>query len=315
MEVDKSIRLMEWPPAFESTNHNAWVTLNWPEIGGEQLLVVTFIKNSRWYGWRENRNFRLVCSKKNKAAAILFEGARAAQRYSIYYALRDIGAYPTSATYKISKADEKALAKWLGITNKLGTNHGIPALCEWASEAMKEEEQRQRDKRGELREEDYLLCPNELPEGLIQYIERSVLPYDDVLIYKKGNVRGTCYACRQEVRATRYRFRQGERVRCPNCGTEVWAYLGTSDRFRVDYVEDIVTPQKAKDGKTIFLRQWHLKRDPTAQWNNIPAQLEEICRYAIRGDRVAKWQLEGKNNWYGNAQRYALSTMVASSPE
>ena len=44
-------------------------------------------------------------------------------------------------------------------------------------------------------DEDYRLCPEALPEGLIDYIRREVLPEDKVIIYKKGNVHGTCSVC------------------------------------------------------------------------------------------------------------------------
>ena len=307
MRIDKSIKELPWPQELKSKKFDALITLHWPVVRGEKLLVVTFTANSGKYIWRRGKDFRIVCSKEHNTAALLYKGSRVAQRQLPQYALREICFYPNSDIPKISKEDKAALLEWLDMKDNTDTKSIVPKLCEWVQRAMESETQKERDARGEIRDEDVLLCPEELPDGLIAYIEQNVLPQDDVLIYKRGNVRGTCYLCRREVRARSERFTQGKRVKCPNCGQEVSALLGTSDRFRVDYVEDIVTLQKGTDGKTVFLRQWHLIRDPSAQWEDIPAFLEEICRYAIRGDRVAKWQLEAKTNWYGSAQRYKLN--------
>lgn len=159
------------------------------------------------------------------------------------------------------------------------------------------------DKR--LRDEDVHLCQEEIPDGLEAFIRREVLPEDRVLIYKKGNVRGRCFICKNEVRAVApQRFRSNEMTTCPICGTRVAAFLETSDRFAVNYVQNIATIQVGTDGKTVFLRQWHLNRDHSCRWENIPGQLEEIARYAIRGNKAAKWQHEGKSNYFRNCYRY-----------
>ena len=47
----------------------------------------------------------------------------------------------------------------------------------------------------------------------------------------------------------------------------------------------------------MFIRQWHIVRDPTAMWRDIPGQLKEICRYAIRGNHAAKWQFRDTVYW------------------
>lgn len=60
---------------------------------------------------------------------------------------------------------------------------------------------RSMEKRGELMDEDYRLCPEALPEGMIDYIRREVLPKDRVIIYKRGNVNGICTVCGTQVRA------------------------------------------------------------------------------------------------------------------
>lgn len=117
------------------------------------------------------------------------------------------------------------------------------------------------------------------------------------IVYKKN------YYSKEEVQARNQRFRQNEVTRCPSCDEAVSCYLSGSHRFKVDYVQNIATIQKGEDGKTLFIRQWHLCRDRTARWGNIPEYLEEICRYAVRGDKVAKWQAELKSTFYYAAYR------------
>ena len=290
MKIPRKIKEMPWPEPFRSeTKQHFRITLQWPVIDHERLLVATFLQNVN----RSSRpDFRLICSKKQPAAAILFKGEARAKRKDLNTAscVNVRSAYP-----EISEQDEKALGKWLRAEST--QNHFLPELYEWVNEAIAAEILRERDARGEIRDEDVELCPEELPEGLERFILGAVLPNDKVLIYSKGNTRGICYSCGHKVRARRERFTQGNLVRCPDCGEVVACYLDTSDRFKVDYVENIASIQKGTDGMTIFIRQWHLKRDKTALWLDIPGHLEEVCRYAIRGNRVAKWQREGKENW------------------
>lgn len=305
MRVDKKIKDLPWPTKYKSEKYDCKIIPELLTVKGEQLLVVTFVGNEESYRFRNTRNFRLICSKEQNTASILYEGARAGCRHSLsraigYHAYRAI-----CLDVSISKKEKSIIATWLGVS-KLGSDGGITQLNAWVDQAIEAEAEKERDARGELRDEDVNLCPDDLPRGLITYIENVVLPQDNVLIYKKGNVRGTCYICREKVRAFRERFRSGMGVNCPSCGARVIAHLETGTNFRADYVEDIVTIQKGTDGQTLFLRQWHLKRDPTAQWENIPDFLEEICRYAARGNRAAKWQHEAKISWYMNSYRERL---------
>lgn len=150
------------------------------------------------------------------------------------------------------------------------------------------------------------LCPEELPEGLIPWVRREIIDKDDTLLYKRGNVRGLCYACGRQVRATTQRFYQNTRVDCPNCGSRVIGILETSNNFYADYVDNIAAAQMGKDGKTIFIRQWHVVRDPEARFEQTEHWLQEIARYAVRGELVAKWQREVKDNWWGGVNRYPL---------
>lgn len=298
MKIEKQIRDMPWPEPFEGNPLQHFrVTLSWPVVNHERLLVATFTWNTHKeckYRDCEHKDFRLICSKKLPAAVVLYKGDSRGKRKTLDEAS---GYFNRSCYPEISAQDEKALAKWLGKAPKETKNHFLPELDAWVRSAISAEVLRERDARGELRDEDVDLCPQELPTGLERFIRAKVLPNDNVLIYKKGNIRGLCYACGREVRARNQRFRQNEIMRCPDCGTVVACYLGGSDRFKVDYVQNIATIQKGVDGKTLFIRQWHLLRDPTAKWERVSDFLEEICRYAIRGDRVAKWQREYKESY------------------
>lgn len=68
-----------------------------------------------------------------------------------------------------------------------------------------------------FKEDDWMLCPEEIPEGLFEYIRNVVLAEDHVLIYKKGNRKGFCYDCKEEVYAKPWsgKFYQNVNVRCP----------------------------------------------------------------------------------------------------
>lgn len=300
MKIPRKIKEMPWPEPFRSeTKQHYRIVLSWPVIDHERLMVATFLQNVNRSSCAD---FRLICSKKLPAAAILFKGETRGKRKDLQTA-SCVNAWSTYP--EISEQDEKALGKWLGA--KFTRNHFLPELYDWVNEAIRAEVLRERDARGEIRDEDVDLCPEELPEGLERFILGAVLPNDKVLIYTKGNTRGFCYSCGHKVHARRERFKQSEIVRCPDCGETVVCYLNTSDRFHVDYVENIASIQKGTDGRTLFIRQWHLKRDTTGLWLDIPGHLEEICRYAIRGNRVAKWQRENKENWHMNTYRYHLT--------
>lgn len=304
MKIDKAIRTAPWPEPFAGNEKQHFrMTLTWPVVNHERLLVATFVWNASRKPSPDTRDFRLICSKKLPAAAILYKGGSRGSRKELSAAM---GIHTGWCYPEISEKDEKALAKWLD--KQLGNtqNHFMPELDAWVHSAISAELLRERDARGELRDEDVDLCPEELPEGIVEYIRHTVLPEDRTLIYQKGNTRGICYCCGRVVRASRVRFRQNEMVKCPDCGQTVFCYLNTSDQFKTEYVGNLAAIQKGKDGQTLFIRQWHIVRDPTAMWRDIPGQLKEICRYAIRGNHAAKWQLEAKEAAFMNVYRYDL---------
>lgn len=297
----KKIKAMPFA-AFKEESRVRWkVTVKEPVVDGERLLVVDFLENESCTAYkRDTPSFRIVCGKKSgEVKGITHEGKvsdgvlQSLYGYSGDYVL-------------ISEREEKALARFMGKDGKETGNHQIDNLAGWVFQTKKEMKKRERQKRGELMDEDYRLCPEALPDGLIDYIRREVLPTDNTLIYKKGNVRGTCFQCGRQVRASSKRFLQGMRVNCPDCGAEVFCTLEGSSIFQADYVENIVAVQKGSDGKTVFFRQWLLHRDPTAQWERIEDFLHETVRYAIRGKKTAKWQKEGKDQYFMHYERYNL---------
>lgn len=159
-----------------------------------------------------------------------------------------------------------------------------------------------------FKDDDWMLCPEEIPEGLFEYIRNVVLAEDHVLIYKKGNRKGFCYDCKEEVYAKPWsgNFYQNVNVRCPNCGGLVHCVLETSENFLVENVENVVMAQKGTDGETVFFRQWRVLRDPSGEWKELKKWIKETVRYAIRGTYCAKWQKESKESFYYMYERYDL---------
>lgn len=141
-------------------------------------------------------------------------------------------------------------------------------------------------------------CPEELPEGFDRWVRNHVIRNDRTLIYFKGNVRGVCHHCGRKVRAYRDKFYQGHRIACPECGEMVLCILSGGASWRADYVANVAALQRSREG-TIFARIWHLCRSGSAEYPAaIGAHLQEIARYAIRGDLVAGWKCEYKDGWY-----------------
>lgn len=306
MRLNKKVKDLTWMD-YQSPGNNRIhfsVFFRWPVIDHEKLLCIDFQRNRESRSWYASGNdFRIVLSKKHQTVRVLYKGERRTRRLMLHELLYGYGCSAKTCYPQISEKDELALKQWLGLKS-VSINHCMPELEEWIRNAINKEVLAENDARGEIRDEDVALCPDELPDGFVDYIRRWILPEDKVLLYKKGNVRGRCFACGQEVRAiSPQRFRQTELTRCPNCGKTVRAYLETSDQFKVNYVDNIASIQVGKDGKTVFFRLWHLIRDSSAQWENLEGQLQEVARYAIRGNRVAKWQLEAKHNYFMNTWR------------
>lgn len=295
----KKIQAMPFA-TFRRESMERWrVTVKEPVVDGERMLVVDFLENTACVSYkRETPSFRIVCGKKSREVKGITHEGKIQQKVLDSFR-RFAGEYAM-----ISPREEEALRRFLK-AEKTG-NHQLDNLCTWVEQTRQEMKKRSMEERGELMDEDYRLCPEALPEGMIDYIRREVLPEDRVIIYKKGNVQGTCSVCGRKVHARGRRFVQGTRVNCPNCGTGVSCVLENGSVFASNYIENIVAVQKGTDGETVFFRQWLLRRDNSARWEHIEDFLQETVRYAIRGNKAAKWQKQGKESYYMRTERYEL---------
>lgn len=275
-----------------------------PVENGEQLLVVLFRANTEYKIRNKIRNWSgdmphsvaLVASKKQNDY-VLFEASGARIRNTLSEWVHNCGTSIYSVYPTISDMDEKRLCKWTGA--KSTTNHYIPELSARLNDMRAEKKEVQRAARGEIDDADYTLCPSELPDDFEYWLRSKVIRHDNILLYKKGGVRGRCYICGEKVRLPYgdKHFRQYEKHVCPNCCAEVWAILDGGQSWNADYVENVAALQMGKDGKTLFIREWHLCRDPEAKYTDINKWLDEFARYAIRGEKVARWLHESKEQW------------------
>lgn len=302
----KKIQAMPFAPFHEESGVRWRVTVKEPVVDGERLLVVDFLENLSCTAYRRDMpSFRVVCAKKSKEVKGINHEGRIQQK------VLDCFSTPMwwyNEYVLISPREEKLLQRFLKSTET--GNHQMDNLCTWIKQTRQEMKKRSMEERGELMDEDYRLCPEALPEGMIDYIRREVLPKDRVIIYKRGNVNGICTVCGTQVRAMGRRFTQSTRVNCPNCGARVSCVLEDGCAFAANYIENIVAVQKGTDGKTVFFRQWLLRRDHTARWEHIEDFLHETVRYAIRGAKTAKWQKQGKWNYYMKTERYELDEWI-----
>lgn len=292
MRIPKKIRELPWPENQKEIQGpekiEFYVTAENITADGAEWLIVTFVP-CKGGGCA----FRYVLSKERGWALLLNAEGTGPRTTPLQKMLRYYWDWPN---LWMKKQDEETIARWIGSKEK--ADHYMPALDAWMREDAEKRLEARRKANGEIEDGEEHLCPEELPEGIEDYIRRTVLPEDATLLYKKGGVRGLCYICGREVRAAPgQKFRKGEQVKCPHCGSAVTAALANGAGFRSDYVENIASISKGTDGKTVFVRLWHLRRDYTAKWENIPGQLQEITRWAIRGNKVAKWEHEHKFSW------------------
>ena len=298
----KKIQAMPFAPFHEESKVRWKVTVKEPVVDGERLLVVDFLENLSCTAYRRDMpSFRIVCAKKSKEVKGINHEGRIQQKV--------LNCFSTPMWWYneyvlISPREEEALRRFLKAEKT--ENHQMDNLCKWIKQTRQEMKKRSMEKRGELMDEDYRLCPEALPEGLIDYIRREVLPEDRVIIYKRGKVNGICTVCGTQVHARGRRFTQSAYATCPNCGARVICVLEDGCAFAANYIENIVAVQKGTDGETVFFRQWLLHRDNSARWEHIEDFLQETVRYAIRGNKTAKWQKQGKESYYMRTERYEL---------
>ena len=297
----KKIQAMPFAPFCEESGVRWKVTVKEPVVDGERLLVVDFLENTACNVYARNTpSFRIVCAKKSKEVRGINHEGRIQQKVLDCFS----GSMWWNGYVLISPREEKLLQRFLKSTET--GNHQLDNLWKWVMQTREYMKTKDRKERGELMDEDYRLCPEALPEGLIDYIRREVLPEDRVIIYKRGNVNGICTVCGTQVHARGRRFTQSAYATCPNCGARVICVLEDGCAFAANYIENIVAVQKGTDGETVFFRQWLLHRDNSARWEHIEDFLQETVRYAIRGNKTAKWQKQGKESYYMRTERYEL---------
>lgn len=232
MEFGK-IKSMPWPEVFRGERNVLFnVTLNWPIVDGEKILVATFMHNKNGHRYSDFLGIRIVCSKKQREYALYFNNGSRIQKKNctLRNALDNIsGTYPLKSDIKIAVRDEKALGRWL----QCDEEEWFLQLKDWTELVLAE---KKRDaKQNQMDDEVLKYCPEELPAGMVEYIRNTVLPEDNVLLYKKGGLRGLCYHCHSKVTTIRSNsFQQNRVMRCPNCGAVITCYLETSDRFKVN---------------------------------------------------------------------------------
>lgn len=149
-------------------------------------------------------------------------------------------------------------------------------------------------------------CPETLPEGLTAWIDDVVLPEDQTIIYARGNKKGYCSVCGNEITALPGRkFIQSSYAQCPSCGRDCICYLEDGTLWKSIFIDNIAAVQKAEDG-SIWIRQWHLLRGYHRRPNYLH-DLQEIARYCLTpGDspQAAKWVHEKKESWFFRCDRY-----------
>ena len=279
---------------------------------GLRMLEVRFYYNRNHLTWEAERyDFRVFLKKtagefivqfRDKISRCDLRGAMGRTKYC---------GTPLSCYPWMEQKDEERIARVLG-TSKT-RNHQMDNLDRWMREQLERDLQARRAAAGYIPDEWVSRCPEALPEGLETYIRQTVLPEDDVLAYQKGGVRGTCFRCGRQVRSRGQRFKQHEIVRCPDCGEEVLCVLEGGDSWRADYTANVAFCQRGTDGETVFVRHFHLRRDPSARYERPADWLTECARYAFRGNQAAMWQKERKESCLlGRSPVYRLAAWTRS---
>lgn len=301
--MDKKLKELPWAEFKGEENQTYSVSINEPVVDGERVFVITFSLNPAHVTptWQEPKiALRFFCYKKSRQVFAYDKDGRKKKAYL----KGGLGDKEHGAC--IGKREQERLELFLKDENQEERNIFF-ALSRWIRKVNGEMEAERKRRAGEVMAEDVALCPEELPEGLEEWIHRHILSNDNILVHKNGNKRGLCYACGNKVEATYpQRFVHNRLATCPTCGTKVLCQKEGGVSWRSGNVDNIVAVQKGKDGETVFFRQWRLLRGPTAEWEDIESHLLEVARYAIRGTKTAKWQKEYKINYFMYCDREPL---------
>jgi len=289
-KITNKVKTMPWPslPDGISEKQRWAVSANLPVIAGERVLVMTFIGNpgyeKQWIYSDSPNTFRIVISKKKED----YRFVTAAGRVCLTDCADLANGYIRPYTYMyIDEADEARLKRFTGAT--MTANHYIDNAWDMANNLRKKKKKAASVAKGELQPEDVTKCQEEYPVGFEEWIRQEVIGRDHTLLYKKGNVRGLCYACGSRVRALRgVRFNQYMMTRCPDCGSVITAVLEGSRAWRDDNVANVATFQKGEDG-ILFIRHFRILRSCDAEYDPLRDYIREYARIAIRGTSVKRW--------------------------
>lgn len=295
--MDKRLKELPWEEYKGMDEETYSISIFEPVIDGERVFIITFSLNPAYVpnAWQApKKGMRYFCYKKSRQVFACDTEGRSKKEYL------ERGLWDDVWHAQLGEREKNRLDSVFGKVESV-RSYSLANLDIWIRRVCAEMKIERRRMAGEIMKEEAALCPEELPEGLSAWIRQRILREDNVLVHKKGNVKGLCYACSREVEAIPpQRFRNNEYTHCPDCGTKVLCQRKGSDSWKADNVNNIVAIQKGLDGETVFFRQWSLLRDTTAKWESIEPYLLEVARYAIRGTKTASWLKERKANYYTN---------------
>lgn len=295
------IKKMPWPePSGETLANPAqpWeMHVNLPVADGERVLLLTCLRNPNytrhsWSCYEKPADFRLLVSKKHRDYRVIDRAGKASAGSGRVWGGRDTGSEILGLG--IRPEEEGRIRRFLGAdANRRTRNHQIDNL--WAYAARLREEKREEGKRsrGEIMGEEADGCPEELPEGFVEYIKKEILDQDNTILYKKGGKKGLCHRCRAYVKLEPgwKRFRNYEYIKCPNCRNDCIAILAGGAAWLADNVCETAAFQKGAGG-TLFIRIFRVRRDQEARYRDLRGYLWEFERYAIRGKHTRRWTRE-----------------------
>lgn len=148
---------------------------------------------------------------------------------------------------------------------------------------------------------EWSLCPEPIPKRILRAAKQAC-ENDRTLEISERPSRGTCHLCGAEVKAGReyrYKWPSGSWMDCPNCGRKVFTYRQSNYFWDSYFLTNLGTIERGKDGRSVFIRQWHVKRSPSRTFEG-PEQLIEVARYAFRGKHIAKWTKEHRALYFGH---------------
>lgn len=281
MDIPKEIKSMPWAKLGRVSGTQRYrVTACKKIIAGTALYVIDFIANPNYNSsWVLAKTLRVVVSNRQKDFAV-----READKTR--YARRRVDWFDRYTYAEVDEKSEKVLCTLCGVRND--GNHGLEALKTRLDSYYSAQIEQARAARGLIADDDVGDCPRDMPDGLVDFVRREIIEHDHTLVYKKGNIRGTCAYCGVKVHARHERFKQYSFVTCPNCGERVQCILENSAANSACEVGAVSALQKGKDGD-LWIRTWLVRRNNNAEYPRLKDNLIESARYLIRGRKAAMW--------------------------